>query len=292
MKKILVLFNPASHKATRWRHLIGEVRNILSSHGNEVEWIETEAPGQSEQIAHQAHLMGYDIVVAMGGDGTVNEIVNGLAETEIPIGVVPFGITNVFALEVGIPLNPIAAAWGVLNGKPHKFDLGKANGRKFMLMCGVGLDALAVFHYYSKLKKFLNKYAYILAGVKVFFKYPLRPLRVTIVDQNVELVGYQVIVANCASYGGRMKIAPGARPDDGWLDVVVFESGKPLDVIRYVIGVIVGQHHRFSDVKFFKTKFVRIEGDAPYHLDSEPVGRLPLDVTIIPKAVNIILPRS
>ncbi len=290
--KILVLFNPASHKALKWPDIVGLVREKIEQHPDtDLMWVETHRRGEIEEIARSSVGEGFDIIVGMGGDGTVNELVNALCCTDQVMGIIPFGITNVFALEAGIPINPIDAVDVIFEGRKQEFDLGDANGRKFMLMLGAGLDARAVHLYRPELKVYLNQYAYIASGVKAFFTYRQKPLEVEIVDTNEHLVGYQVIVANCGYYGGRRKIAPDAVPTDGYLNLVVYKKRGIFPTFKYFIATVIEQHHRLGDIEFRKVKLVRIQGDAPYHIDSEPLGHLPVDVRVVERAVTVKVPR-
>ncbi len=291
--KILLLFNPASHKALKWPEMVDAVREKIEQRPNtELVWVETSNRGEIESTARAAVPEEFDIIVGMGGDGTVNELVNGLCCTGKLIGIIPFGITNVFALEAGIPLNPLDAVELIFRGRDQYFDLGDANGRKFMLMLGAGLDAQAVHLYKPQLKKYLNQYAYIASGVKAFFTYAQTPLEVEIVDSGEHLVGYQVIVANCGYYGGRRRIAPDALPTDGYLNLVVYKKRGIFPTFKYFLTTVIEQHHRLPDIEFRKFKAARIEGDAPYHIDSEPLGHLPVDVSVVENGVLIRVPKT
>ncbi len=289
--KILVVFNPASHKALKWPDVVSLVREKIEQKPHtELVWIDTESAGQIEEVARSAVAEGFDIIVGMGVDGTVNELVNATCCTGQTVGIIPFGITNVFALEAGIPLDPIDAVDVLFDGKKQRFDLGDANGRKFMLMLGAGLDAQAVHLYKPELKKYLNQYAYIASGVKAFFTYKQTPLSVTVMDNGEELIGYQVIVANCGYYGGKRKIAPDAVPTDGYLNLVVYKRRGIFPTFKYFVTTVIAQHHRLSDIEFRRVKSVKIDGDAPYHIDSEPIGHLPVDVFVVVRAVEIMVP--
>ncbi len=291
--KILVLFNPASHKALKRSDMVELVREkIEQKPDTDVVWIDTESVGEIENRARAAIPAGFDLIVGMGGDGTVNELVNAVCCTDQEMGIIPFGITNVFALEAGIPLDPLDAVDVLFDGKSVRFDLGDANGRKFMLMLGAGLDAKAVHLYRPELKKYLNQYAYIASGVKAFFTYKQKPIRVTVMDNNEKLMGYQVIVANCGYYGGKRRIAPDAVPTDGYLNLIIYKKRGVFQTFKYFLSTVIAQHHRLSDVEFRKVTSLRIEGDAPYHIDSEPVGHLPVDVHVVESAVSVRVPKE
>lgn len=288
--KIFVIFNPASHKAKKKNDEFLKALDLLGER-NDLVLLETSKPGDGKALTERAVREGADIVVAAGGDGTLHEVVNGAAGTEAVVAVLPLGITNVFALDAKIPINIIEAARLILEGKPRAVDLGKADGEYFILMLGAGLDAYAVHKLNLKAKKALGRGSYILSGFTNYLSYKPSEIRVLLKDLDLDLQGYHVIIANTASYGGRFKISPEARWDDGLLDICVFQKRGPYNDFRYFLGVLNSRHSKYPDVVIVKSSDIHLEGDGVYyHLDSEPVGILPIHVKAVHGAVKIILP--
>ncbi len=290
--KIFVVFNPAAHKAERKSEDFLEALDILSK-GNDLILLETSKPGDGKLLAERAVKEKAEIVVAAGGDGTLHEVVNGVVGTDVAVGILPLGLTNVFALDAKIPMELPKAAELILKGRPRKVDLGRANGDYFILMLGAGLDAYAVHKLDLRAKKTLGRSSYIISGFTNYFTYNPSRIKVIVEDLGLNFEGYHVIIANTASYGGRFKISPKARWDDGLLDVCIFQKGGPYNDFRYFMGVLHSRHTHYPDVIIVKSAKLRLEGDGVYyHLDSEPVGLLPLKVEAVHGAVEIILPET
>lgn len=290
--RILIVANPQSHRFSALRDKLSDILRILKNSGHQAEIIETEFPGQATSLARRASEAGFDAVVAAGGDGTLNEVVNGLNETQLKVGILPCGVSNVFAREVGIPLDLEEAAWVIARGHVRKLDLGKAGDRLFHMCLGAGLDAWAVFHVDPAEKRRMGKYAYIWSGLRHLKEYPFPRIRIR-VNEKVIAEGAQVVVANTARYGGDYRIAPRARPDDGWLDLVVFQRSDFPSVLRYVYGVTGGLHHRYGDVSFYRVRKALLLGEGvPYHVDSEKAGFLPVQVSVVPHALSLITPEG
>ena len=289
--KIRLIYNPVSKKAKSAYALFLElgIKKLMDGGRNDVELVKTHAPLDATRLAREAVDLGFDMVVAVGGDGTLNEVINGVVGSDIIVGLIPFGITNVFALEVGIPRDPFDAIDVLLHGKPRKIDIGKANDRYFILMVGAGLDGVAVNNFPFKLKWFLGKLSYLVTGMYYYFsKY--KPARMEITVDGKKYYGYQIMVNNVSLYGGKFKIAPRATIFDGYLDVCIFTRSGFFDDLRYVWSVLNSNHYKWSDVLILKGKRISIKGDSYFHVDSEPMGKLPVDIEVVPHSIKIILP--
>jgi len=289
--KIAIIFNPFSYRGYRLQVNKEKIVKILESENrNTVDLFVTTKRGEAFELAQENLERGPEVIIAAGGDGTINEIVNAVAKEDIKIGIIPLGISNVFARSLGIPLRILEAIKVILTGKTRKVDVGKTNGRLFVLMTGAGLDAFAVHKANMKLKKLLGKWVYGLAGFIHYPEYTHHEI-IVLADGEEKGRGFHVIVANSPLYGGSYRIAPNTKLDDGLLDVCIFTKKGAFHDIRYMYGVIRSSHFTFPDVKLFQAKKIRLEGeDVPYHLDSEPIGNLPVDIEVIPGAINVIVP--
>ncbi|NQU09330.1 diacylglycerol kinase family lipid kinase [bacterium] len=294
MTNLFVIFNPAARgeKSVRLRRFL-EQRS-----GAGVTLAPTSGPGDAGRLATAAAAAGARCVVAAGGDGTINEVVNGLGPNGPRLGVLPLGTVNVFARELGLGTD-IRTAWSVLEaGRERVLDLARAEAgdatRYFVQLAGVGLDAWAVQHASWELKKKIGPLSYLWAGLKAV-RQPGAPIEVA-TDAGEPRVarGVVVLVGNGRFYGGEFPVFPRARLDDGLLDVCVFQRGGYLDVLRYAVGVTRGTHVRCRDVDYFQaTRFTcRAGGDgaAPFELDGELAGRAPVTFSVLPGALRVAVP--
>ncbi len=252
----------------------------------------TKYSGHGTQIVKENLDRGFDIVISAGGDGTLNEVVNGLYGSSIPLGIIPLGITNVFALELGIPMNPLKAVRTITKGLTKEVDLGDANGRLFTMMVGAGLDGYVIHNLSHEFKKKYGAPSHIIEGIKSYRTYTPRPIKIHADGRDLG-TGYEVIIANTSSYGGRFKISPVASVDDGYLDVVVFRNSGILKDTRYFFSVIINRHLYLEDVNIYRAKEIHLKGSGVYyHLDSEKGGTLPLTVKVREKAVRVYVEKE
>lgn len=290
MERAVIIINPEARNSKKFEDKRADVLRILSEFYDVYIW-ETIKQGDGIRLAQKACDFGASLIISAGGDGTLNEVINGCIGSDVKIGILPLGVSNVFALYQGIPMDIIKAAKIIVEGKVKKFDLGLVNNKRyFHLAMGAGLDGFVVHQLPHEFKKALGAPAYVLTG---FVKYPLyepKPIKVKI-DGGDYGKGYEVIIANIPNYGGRMKMAPEALPDDGLLDVVIFREGGFFNDFSYFIGVLMGIHHKLGTVEIYKGKNIKLEGEEIYyHVDSEPGGKIPAYVECKPEIVRIMVP--
>jgi diacylglycerol kinase (ATP) len=250
----------------------------------------TVGPGDAEAQAERAVEQGYETIVAAGGDGTVNEVVNGIGSSPVTLGILPMGTVNVFAMELGIPLN-LERAWKIIRArKTRPIDLASANGHLFVQMAGIGLDAQVVKETSHATKRVLGPLSYLLTATKVAVARPPR-LRV-ICHGKIVAEGSFVLVGNGRFYGGPFSLFNEASLQDGLLDVCVFRGSDYLSIIRYMRGALFGSLSRFSDVHYFKAKNLVVEAnrEVPLEVDGEVVGHSPVRFTIKPRKLRVLAP--
>jgi len=289
--KICIISNPVAGSLPR--KSIHRAVQTLTDAGAEVEIRWTAHAGQATQLARQAAADGNDIVAAAGGDGTINEVVNGLVGTPAALGAIPLGTANCFGHETGIPFQAEKAARILLEGQKRKIPLGRINGRYFILMAGIGFDAEAVYGVNPKIKKKTGKLAYILSGIQAMAAY--HPVRLKIrLDGKEELEGYSLIVGNMQYYGGRFVITPMAGLDRDELGVCIFQSNTLLSLFRYAAGILLfSRHTRFRDVFTATAGRVEVSSEqdvARIQIDGEYFSVTPAEIDIVPEAVDAILP--
>ena len=250
----------------------------------------TIGPGDAEAQAERAVEQGYETIVAAGGDGTVNEVVNGIGTAPVALGILPMGTVNVFAMELGIPFG-VEEAWKVVRAQHvRRIDLASANGHFFVQMAGIGFDAQVVKENSNSIKRMIGPLSYVLTTAKLSVT---RPPRLRAITHGREVAeGSFVLVGNGRFYGGPFSVFQGADSQDGLLHVLVFRGSDPVSILRYWRGALFGSVSSFSDVHYFKAKNVLIEADreVPLEVDGEVVGHSPVKFTIKQKKLHVLAP--
>ena len=286
MNKTAIIFNPAagSEQAERWRDRIESI-----AHGCAV--FSTSSPGEAETLARRAVEEGFETIVAAGGDGTVNEVVNGLAETNAMLGLFPLGTVNVFAMELGLPANNLELCWDIIQADNTRLvDLPSANGKYFVQLAGVGLDAQVVKETSLAFKRSFGPLSYLISAAQIAAR---NPPRLFIESENASVrEGSFVLIGNGRHYGGPFPFFKHAILDDGLLDVVVFKSLGYLEIIKYLQDVVFSSDIRVPEVEYFQTRRLRItsDEDVPVELDGELVGNCPVAFQIRDRALRVLAP--
>jgi YegS/Rv2252/BmrU family lipid kinase len=284
MDEILVILNPMA-RSERAKQAWNEIKHLRGSKVHA-----TAAAGDARALARDAVKQGYRIVVAAGGDGTINEVVNGLAGSDVALGILPVGTMNVFATELGIPAD-LQKAWHLIGeGHTRRIDLARANGKYFVQLAGVGLDAQVVQATSANLKKNFGPLSYLISAAQVAAQ---RPPRLMVESAERAVAGSFVLIGNGRFYGGPITLFKEARIDDGRLDVLIFKNLGYLDIARYLGGIIMGTHTALGDVDYFQTRkvLVRSEQDVPIEVDGEIAGKLPATFRISSRKLHVVVPR-
>jgi YegS/Rv2252/BmrU family lipid kinase len=287
LKNTIVILNPAARGA-RTQRLRTQVEKLARG----AILCETSGAGEAERIARNAVVEGYEKIVAAGGDGTVNEIVNGIAGHNVTLGLLPIGTMNVFATELGLPLNDLAGCWKIIEeNRTHRVDLPRANGQHFVQLAGVGLDAQAVKETSRAFKRSFGPLSYLISAVQVASRTP-PVLRIESEDASTD-EGSFVLVGNGRLYGGRFPFFKQALMDDGLLDVIVFKRLNYLDIIRYLQDVVFTPQISSPEVEYFKTKRLRVSSEetVPVEIDGELVGNCPVEFRIRAGGLRVLTPR-
>jgi len=286
VNKTLVILNPAarSEKASR---LLERIREL--SGGAPVRL--TSEAGDASRIAAEAVRDGVEVIIAAGGDGTLNEVVNGIGNAPVRLGILPVGTMNVFATELGIPHGNLERAWSIIEqGKVVAVDLPKANDTHFIQLAGVGLDAEVVRKTTADSKKALGPLSYLLTLVQVAAH---KPPRVVVETEGGRIrEGSFVLIGNGRLYGGPFPVFKRASLHDGLLDVLVFQNQTHWDVVRYFQAIAFGTHPELPDVEYFQTSSIKVtsSGDVPVELDGEVAGMLPCLFSVEPQKLRVMAP--
>ena len=261
--------------------------------GYDVEERPTQGPGDAKRLAREGVAEGFDIVCALGGDGTVNETINGLAGSDVPLAIIPTGTVNVLAMELGIPLDPPDAVSLLDTGTLSRIDLGLAGDRYFALMAGVGMDAAVVASLNPVMKKAFKEAAFAVQGLATYLTKDEPLIRVTCPERTVE--GYFAVFGNSSNYGGGFGITPLADMRDGLLDVCVLTDKSLLSTVWYWTAALINAHIKHPKVEYFRTEAAEIatveEGKKVLvQTDGEVAGSLPLTCRIVPHALRVVVP--
>lgn len=261
-----------------------------------VDIIETTAPGVARVLARRAADAGALTVVAAGGDGTFGEVASGLAGSRTRLALVPLGTGNDFARALGIGRDIASAVHTVFNGRRRPIDLGQvrcsAGERVFLNAAGCGFDA-AVGERVNRGYPLLRGSAIYVAAVLGAIR-SLRPvaMRIEVDGCTWTLMSTLCVVSNGPRFGGGMRIAPGARPDDGVLEVCVVSAAGRLEFVRHFPRVYRGTHVDHPKVTMLRGKRVRLEGDEPVPMlvDGDLFGSTPAEITVLPRALEVLVP--
>lgn len=292
-----VIYNPAAkgQKAERFRRLLDTISTTAALK-------QTAAPRDARRLAAEAIAEGCDTLIAAGGDGTLNEVLNGVGDVpegfaRARIGVLPLGTVNVFARELGIPLKP-DAAWPVLQrGNEKKIDLAVVeNGEGaqqertyFAQLAGAGLDSRAIELVDWPLKKKVGPLAYIVAGLKAMGE---EQSRILISDGAHTVSGQLVLVGNGRLYGGTYHIFPEADFCDGKLDVCVFPQVNWPTLFRCGLSILLrGKLPEAKVIRLRAASFSFIgKNSTRFEVDGELAGKLPARFSVQPLALRVLVP--
>ncbi len=291
-RRALVIFNPTA--GWRRRRRLRATLRLLEAAGIACRVAETGKRGDAERLACEAAISTSppDLVIAAGGDGTINEVANGLrrAGTAPPLAILPLGTANVLAAEIGLAPDPAAIAAAIVAGRRIAVPVGRANGNGFLLMAGAGFDAHVVQAVRPPVKRLLGKGAYVAETLRQLTRFGFPRYRVTI--DGVPHEAASVVVARGRFYGGRHLAAPAARLDADGFQVCLFDSGGRLSVLRYGAALITGRLPRAAGYRIVSGRRVAIAGPPgdPVQLDGDVVTRLPVDIDLAARRIDLVIP--
>ena len=289
---IILICNPAAKSMSEAK--IERARRLLEQKDYRVELLRTKQRGDAEQLAKDATKRAPYMIIAAGGDGTFNEVANGIAGTEMPMAILPMGTTNVLAKELGIPDTVEGALEAALNNKPKNVSLGRIAivrdappvSRYFILMAGIGFDGEAVYGINETFKKISGKGAYLYSGIKTLLRFDPDNLAVTVDGKTY--TAFSVIVGNASKYGGNFKVTPDARLTEPTFDVCLFKGKKRVDTFRYILGIVTGSHLKFADIAYLPARKIEIKGSAHIQIDGDYFGMTPAEISIVPNALRLV----
>lgn len=286
--RMKIILNPT---AGRGRALESQriITDKLNAAGVEFDLETTLGPSQVVEQTQQAVSKSYDLIIAAGGDGTLNQVVNGMVGTGVPLGVLPCGTGNDFATMIGMPSQIDKCLDQIIAGGVSYVDLGKINERYFISSVGAGFDgqvAYTVNHGFPHLRGHI---VYVLGIFKTIFSYPGHQINLTVDGKTENFKALLVAVNNSKTYGGGFMITPDAVLDDGYFSICTSQMMNPLEICLNLPKLSKGVHGRLKKIRLFEGKSITIESATPLYcqIDGEIEELSNLRFEILPHAFPI-----
>ncbi len=289
-KNIRFIYNPRSGLIHPEQFIRRMIAYYFPSNLCSYDFGKTEGKGHAYELARNAAEQGYEIVVAIGGDGTVNETAAGLVNSDTTLGIMPNGSGNGLARGLGIPISIRRSAKLITMGQARSIDVGQTGDRHFFVIAGLGLDAMIGKRFEQG--KMRGPAPYYIAGVREFFRYQAPEYEIKFEGQTIRTRALLVAIANTKQYGNNAIIAPNARPDDGLLDLAIIEPTSFVSAVYHLPSLFTGRIDRAPFTRIYRATKFRIyrEFPAPYTLDGEVFeGTNQISITMLPKALKVIV---
>src|SRR5215213_2099105 len=294
-RKAILISNPKTGRYASRRRPVEELAAQLESLGVKVDVRLTQGPGDATAIAARAAGNGSSDVIVAGGDGTINEAIQGLAGTKARLAIIPRGTGNVLARELGLPLDDEQALKIVAQGKSRQIYLGLAidetthESRHFVSMAGIGLDASVVRRVQPSLKKRIGKGAFWISGLSHLADWNPHPFTLEI--NNQKYAATFAAIGNGAKYGGDLAITPGARLDQPEFEICIIQTRSRLRYLRLLSHAMRnGMPRDTPEVQFVSAASVKAYGDSQVQVDGELIGHLPMRFEIASHPLEVIVP--
>lgn len=288
MKKALIILNPTSGKEESLHYEQKICDQLCATH--DIEVVKTTCEGDAKRLAEKACEERFDTVILVGGDGTVNEGINGIAEKPFrpKVGIVPLGTVNDFARALNIPLSPDEAI-KLLGGMTAYADIGKVNNEYFTNVVAIGALPEAVGEVSIEQKTRLGSLAYLIEGAKATFDNEIFTLRLSYDDQVVEKEAILFLMALTNSVGGFSTIADEADVTDGLVHCFVIKSDSTFQTLKIATNMLFNSLKDDENVHYFSTKELYVEADRQLELnvDGDMVGKLPISISVLHRHIEI-----
>jgi diacylglycerol kinase family enzyme len=281
---------------------------------------------EATELARHAVTRGAQVVIAAGGDGTINEVANGLVNTDVALGVLPVGTTNTWALQMGIPTlrpmlpgiqavkliaaleeriaRPLPASYYrkvlldavrvLVEGHTVAIDMGELSGRHFLMWAGMGFDAAIAQSIPLWEKRALGSWAYVFPTIESIHKYSGTDVCLNLDGKVVRASTPFIVVSNIQLYGGMMAIGAKACVNDARLDVCIFKGGGFFTFVQHAMNVLAHRHLQDPTVEYYQCREIVVESarSLPVHVDGEPFTRTPVAIHTVPSSLKVIVPKT
>ncbi|MBL4603868.1 MAG: diacylglycerol kinase family lipid kinase [Emcibacteraceae bacterium] len=288
-KKLLIIFNPTAgrRQVSKFQAIVAK----LKANGLSLDIVETKSEGHATRAARDNVTSHYDMIVAAGGDGTINEVINGLCPYKIPLAIIPLGTVNVLALEIKLKTDINSIVKYLMDGIVKECWLGKINDHYYSLMLSVGHDAKSVQNVSKTLKKYFGRAAYIISYLASVIKNGNTLYKVTI--DNKVYQASNVIVCNGKLYGGHYICAPDASLSDETMFVLLAKKKGRLSALKYAFLMVMQKYPFSRSIEIIETRSLYIESNEmcePIQTDGDSYGTLPGKVSISDESLNLLYP--
>jgi YegS/Rv2252/BmrU family lipid kinase len=288
MKKLVFIINPVAGHGLK-KNIEKKIDRFGQSGQFAIEKVYTQYHGHATELSRQVALNHYYAAIAVGGDGTVNQVAAGLLNSRTALGILPVGSGNGFAHTLGIPRSPIHALNIISHSTPVWIDTFTANGRFGINVTGAGFDGYIIHHFSRAGKRGFPTYFRLV--LQHYFRFSPQTYQVTIDGNTIERKALLIEVANGPEYGNRVVIAPAARPEDGLLNVVILQKISLFKLPMAAYHLFAGNRLPYPSAEYYSGQHVIIRSSHPLflHVDGEELSSsLQLDVTINPQSLLVL----
>ena len=286
--EIPLIFNPSAHANKG-----GDLADEIIKASPKIELVKTQSPEHLKEVVSELVANRVDSLCVAGGDGTINAVIELIVGTDTKLGVFPTGTMNLFAREMGLPLNNVVECWNVIeNGETKEIDVFKAGNSIFVQVAGVGFDAKIIEETSWENKKRFGRFSYLLSAFNVASQKAPRVL-VTVEDEE-PIEGAFVLIGNGSLYGPALKVFSKAKNDDGLLDVMVFDKQNPAEIIKYVSSIALGMSDKANGIQYLQAREIRVtsESSVPVEVDGELAGNTPISFRHSGQKLSVFCPKS
>jgi diacylglycerol kinase (ATP) len=298
MARAVVIVNPLSGRGRHDAELRSHAElasTVLHTFDIDADVRLTSAAGDANRFAREAVEEGVPLVIVWGGDGTVNEAACALVNSGVPLAIVPAGSGNGLAADLGLPFDPVGALRVAATGVDFEIDAGRVHDSLFFNIAGIGVDAIIAARFAERGLRRRGPLGYIQLGVAELMRYRSQVYSFSIDDDRYEHRAMLIAIANGRQYGNRVQIAPGARLDDGLLELVIVEELSTLAIALRLPSLFRGtlKAGRGVTMRAVSEMIVRTDAPIPFHVDGEPrLGPAELRVVTLPRALILKVPRA
>lgn len=296
MNNILIIYNPNAGRKTLSIKIPLLKELMLNRYGIGVDIVATSLQLNAETIAFKAVKEGYNTIIAAGGDGTVNEVLNGIMKSggTVKFGIYPAGTVNDFGSYLKIPKNIFHYAAMINRGNSLAIDVGLGGDRYFLNVAAAGLLSDVAYRVSHEAKTVLGKFAYYIEGLKEFPRQLFNPFKIEIInngEREMRDILFFLLV-NSPHVGGFKNIIPGAVLNDGKFDLLLVEKSELIDVASIFFMSLRGEHVKHPNLKYIQVQEIHIEGqeNLKVDLDGELGGQLPMTFKVIKEGIEILIP--
>lgn len=290
--KIKLILNPAAGRG-KAKRTIPAIKQIFRDLKVDFEMDITQRPGEATYLSREALRRNFRLIVAAGGDGTINEIVNGIVGSDAILGVIPLGLGNDFAKAIDIPPGLKDACRVIHNGTTREIDVGKVNNRYFINGLGIGFDAWVAWESHKIRCFFFPKLLYLYTVIRLLFRYKSASIRIDLTDTVLDKKALLIAIGNGKSSGGGFLLTPEAELDDGLIDVCIIDDISRLKLLRQLPKALKGTHKSLPYVTSLKTKRLTVDSSSLLlaHVDGEILEDNHYQIEILPRSLKVITPR-